>query len=88
MTNMYIAINGGKFYKEGTFELNYKDPKFYEGLQKFADLALKYKVAPSIIAEEQAGVVSSWKEFQRGTVSIDAQRSMDGRQTERYERCL
>jgi multiple sugar transport system substrate-binding protein len=70
MTSMYIAINGGKFYKDGTFDLNYKDPKFYEGLQKFADLSLKYKVAPTIVAEEQAGVVSSWKEFQRGTVSM------------------
>jgi multiple sugar transport system substrate-binding protein len=70
ITFTYITINGGKFFRDSLYNLNFKDPKVYEGLQKFADLALKYEVSPPIIAEEQAGVVSSWKEFQRGNVSM------------------
>jgi multiple sugar transport system substrate-binding protein len=66
----YMSINGGYFYKNNSHKVNFDDPKVYEGLQRFADLALTYNVAPPIAAEEQSGVSAAWKEFQRGNISM------------------
>lgn len=66
---LYITANGGMLEVEGSTG-NYTDPLVVSALQKWADLANVYKVAPPIIAEEQAGVSAAWKEFQRGNVSM------------------
>lgn len=66
---LYITANGGMLEVDSTSG-NYTDPKVVSALQKWADLANVYKVAPPIIAEEQAGVSAAWKDFQRGNVSM------------------
>jgi ABC-type glycerol-3-phosphate transport system substrate-binding protein len=67
---MYIAANGGKPFTDDWKHCNFDDPKVYEALQRLADLSLVDSVAPPIVAEEQAGVLSSWMEFKRGNVSM------------------
>ena len=67
---LYIAANGGKPFVNDWTRCNFDDPKVYEALQKVADLSLVHGVAPPVIAEEQAGVLSSWMEFKRGNVSM------------------
>jgi len=67
---LYIAANGGRPFNEDWTKPNFLDPKVYEALQRVADLSLVHGVAPPVIAEEQAGVVSSWMEFKRGNVSM------------------
>jgi multiple sugar transport system substrate-binding protein len=66
----YIAANGGQPFSDDWTRCNFDDPRVYEALQKYADLSLIHGVAPPVIAEEQAGVVSSWMEFKRGNVSM------------------
>jgi len=66
---LYITANGSMLEMDKD-KANFTDPKVIEALQRWADLANVYKVAPPIIAEEQAGVSAAWKEFQRGTVSM------------------
>ncbi len=67
---LYIAANGGRPFSEDWTRCNFDDPKVYDALQKYADLSLVHGVAPPVVAEEQAGVLSSWMEFKRGNVSM------------------
>jgi multiple sugar transport system substrate-binding protein len=67
---MYIAADGGKPFTDDWKHCNFDDPKVYEALQRVADLSLVEGVAPPVVAEEQAGVLSSWMEFKRGNVSM------------------
>jgi len=66
----YIAASGGRPFDENFKECNFDDPRVHEPLQRLADLSLVHGVSPPVIAEEQAGVVSSWMEFKRGNVSM------------------
>lgn len=60
---VYIAANGGRAFSEDWTKCNSDDPRVYEALQKYADLALVHGVAPPVILIR----ITSSQIFRRGS---------------------